>query len=194
MWYACQTGSRFVGCCRNNPCSRGCPPRSLAPASLDPTQQSRLKDQSCPTGSRWYTCAATDPPFVGCCELNPCALGSCPQAALAAGYLSPNPNIAASILGNGTSDSSSDSGPNVAAIVGGVVGGGVFLLLLSGLLFAWWWWRRRQRIRRAAAHSDVAATDLTSADFGNKPSPGSGMNYSGKLTAGRLSSPAHDVC
>ena len=92
-WYACGTGSNFVGCCRSEPCENGCPTGNLEPASFDPNWYGKFPDQECPSGSLWYTCQLTDPPFMGCCKSSPCG-GACPAGDLTAAFLSSNPKLA----------------------------------------------------------------------------------------------------
>ena len=95
-WYSCSGSSEsgFVGCCTNAPCANGCSDGSLKPASFNPAYYGQFSDQSCPLGSSWYTCAGTNPPFMGCCKSNPCSTG-CPAGDLTAGFLSSNPKLAA---------------------------------------------------------------------------------------------------
>ena len=92
-WYACGSGSNFVGCCTSEPCANSCPDGNLEPASFNSSYYGQFPDQQCPTGSRWYSCAYTDPPFLGCCKSSPCA-GGCPVGDLTAGFLSSNPAVA----------------------------------------------------------------------------------------------------
>lgn len=37
---------------------------------------------SCPVGGLSYTCATTNPTFLGCCDINPCYSGNCPPVSL----------------------------------------------------------------------------------------------------------------
>ena len=109
-WYACETGSKFVGCCNSSPCVNGCPDGNLCPASFDPEFYGKFKDQECPKGSRWYSCAYTSPPFLGCCKSPACGTG-CPVGDLTAGFLSSNPYIAEGYLSSLTSSASSSDKP-----------------------------------------------------------------------------------
>ncbi|OCK92398.1 uncharacterized protein K441DRAFT_570129, partial [Cenococcum geophilum 1.58] len=61
-WYSCGYGSRFVGCCKSQPCVNNCPAGNLEPASFDPSYYGKFPDQECSAGS-WYTCTGTTPPF-----------------------------------------------------------------------------------------------------------------------------------
>ena len=105
-WYACASGSNFVGCCNSEPCGNGCPDGNLAPASFDPNYYGQFPDQQCSSGSRWYTCLKTSPPFLGCCKSNPCASG-CPAGDVTAAFLSSNPKLAASFLPSSASSTAS---------------------------------------------------------------------------------------
>ena len=107
-WYACSSGSNFVGCCNSEPCSNGCPDGNLEPASFDPNYYGQFSDQQCSSGSRWYTCSKTSPPFLGCCKSNPCISG-CPVGDVTAGFLSSNPKLAAPFLPSGTSSTGSSA-------------------------------------------------------------------------------------
>ena len=90
-FYACQSGTNFVGCCNSEASSNGCSDGNLEPASFNTAYYGQFKDQECPTGSRWYTCTGTKPPFMGCCKSNPCSNDGCPAGDLTAGFLSSNP-------------------------------------------------------------------------------------------------------
>jgi hypothetical protein len=99
QWFVCTTGSRFIGCCDigKDPCHDGCPSASLRPASYDTNYDGRFADQRCSAGSLFYTCAKTNPPFLGCCKSNPCtsSSGGCPVNDLGAAFLSDNSTAAA---------------------------------------------------------------------------------------------------
>ncbi|KAF2459472.1 hypothetical protein BDY21DRAFT_191238 [Lineolata rhizophorae] len=90
-FHVCTSGSRFVGCCRSlDPCSDlGCSDGNIEPASFDASAYGTFSDQECPTGSSFYACADADPPFMGCCQSNPCNEG-CPDDDLTQAFLSPN--------------------------------------------------------------------------------------------------------
>lgn len=153
-WYSCGSGSRFVGCCDSAPCEYGCPDGNLKPASFDKNYYGKFSDQQCPTGSRWYTCSATDPPFLGCCKSNPCNQNGCPVGDLTAGFLSSNPQLAAAFSPSGGSPAAtsnptasskvSSSTPstinspskssNTGAIAGGTIAGVAAIALLIALL------------------------------------------------------------
>ncbi|TLD31628.1 hypothetical protein PspLS_02229 [Pyricularia sp. CBS 133598] len=90
--YICENGSEFIGCCDSNPCNvGGCPQSNLRPFTFSSNAYSKIPTQECANSdSLWYTCAYTDPPFIGCCKTNPCAdpKTSCPTSSLRAAKLS----------------------------------------------------------------------------------------------------------
>ena len=151
-WYSCGFGSRFVGCCRSsNACENGCSAGNLEPATFDPDSYGDFPDQECSIGL-WYTCTATNPPFLGCCKSNPCNIGSCPAGDLAAGFLSNDSAIAASFSPTGGASSTPTINPTssptststtqptsthnvpAGAIAGGAVGGAIIAAGLIGFL------------------------------------------------------------
>lgn len=109
-WYSCAS-SLFLGCCTSdNACSSvGCAAGNLQPASFDISLYGKIPDQNCPVDSLWYTCTATDPPFIGCCKINPCETGSCPANDLAAGILKADNDAAFSPTGGSSTTSSTTS-------------------------------------------------------------------------------------
>lgn len=86
VWHAIRIYAHFC---------TGCQAGSLAPSSFDPSQYSILIDQECDAGL-YYKCNFTTPTFLGCCQDNPCAAGSCSD--LAGAFLSNNPTDAAQFL------------------------------------------------------------------------------------------------
>ena len=117
-WYACSTDSLFVGCCNGSvsPCALGCPDGLLEPASFDPAYWGTFPDQECSIGSQWYTCANSEPPFMGCCKTNPCNAG-CPTGDLTPGYLSSDQALAAPFESDGSAPSGSAPSTTVAGFV-----------------------------------------------------------------------------
>jgi hypothetical protein len=85
-WYTCTSGSRFLGCCRTDPCVHDCPDGNLEPASFDPSIYGQFPDEICNIGSQFYTCVEK-PSFVGCCKTNPCQPQGCPEGDLSQAYL-----------------------------------------------------------------------------------------------------------
>lgn len=111
IFYACDSGANFVGCCDDYPCGDiGCSAGNLKPASFNASEYGNFADQQCPSGSKWYTCASIDPPFMGCCMSLPCSISTgCPDTDLTAGFLSSNPTIRAYFLPSSASSASESS-------------------------------------------------------------------------------------
>lgn len=123
-FYSCDSGSSFVGCCTVDPCSKGCNEGNLKPASFDVDDYSKLTDQQCSTGSRWYVCTDTQPPFLGCCKSNPCQNEGCPVGDLTAGFLDSNPKFAApfvSTAGTSISQLPLTANPTISPTTGTLV-------------------------------------------------------------------------
>jgi hypothetical protein len=76
-WYACTTGTKFVGCCSVNPCTEMCPTHALHPIAFDPSMFGKFADLSCGSGGGIFTCSKNQT-FYGCCKSNPCLDGGCP--------------------------------------------------------------------------------------------------------------------
>ncbi|RMJ13019.1 hypothetical protein CDV36_007325 [Fusarium kuroshium] len=92
-FYICKDSpTRFIGCCTLNPCGtrKGlCPDEHLEPATYD--SRYRIPPQGCVNDNfavSWYTCPKTNPPFLGCCAVDPCSRGGCPDRELRAAKLS----------------------------------------------------------------------------------------------------------
>ena len=95
-FFACDYGSRFLGCClatlsSNEVCGNGCPTSSLQPASFEKQIYTDVTDGQCNSSEgKWYTCPDALPlPFLGCCNVDPCQKG-CPAGGLVAATLSEN--------------------------------------------------------------------------------------------------------
>ena len=74
-WYACSTGSMFVGCCKLNPCENGCEAEFVGSALLTKEAFGRLPEANCSSGSTFYSCGAgntDDTYYWGCCKSYPC--------------------------------------------------------------------------------------------------------------------------
>jgi len=197
-WFACPSGSRFLGCCTSNPCQNGCLDGNLKPASFNGTDIGQFADQECVAG-QFYTCEKTNPPFLGCCKSNPCQAGQCPQTDLTAAFLSNDPAEAADFLPNAASATAvtlsvtegssitvataalapTSSSPSAhtrvsnGAIIGIALGGFVFcvcLLAISMFLFA-----RRSRVRQPSVNEKKQnAAEIPNDYFLNASSPGGG--------------------
>ncbi|KAL4755906.1 uncharacterized protein BDW70DRAFT_167201 [Aspergillus foveolatus] len=83
-WYVCPDEPYFVGCCTSVPCNNAisstCPQPDIRPASFDEVTYNKIKPHNCINShyDSWFTCNFTNPRFLGCCAINPCANGSCP--------------------------------------------------------------------------------------------------------------------
>ena len=157
-WHVCPTGSKFVGCCSGSvdPCDEttSCPQKNIRPASFDVAEYGTFPDQTCAADSNWYTCAGTNPAFMGCCKSNPCSSG-CPTEDLTAASLSDDeaaasafmtaspaaasPTVAATTI----PDTPYSAGDHVGAIAGGAIGG-VAGLCLAAIGVIWCMKRQRQ--------------------------------------------------
>ncbi len=114
-WYACELGTKFVGCCNNEPCSLGCEAGNLGPASFYQSQYGKFPDPICDRGSYPYTCAYSSPPFLDCCKSNPCN-GGCLDGDLTSMYLSDEPTQACKFYSEGCGSTSSSSSSEAAFI------------------------------------------------------------------------------
>lgn len=162
QWYACEAGSRFVGCCDDDPCSiRGCNQGNLKPASFNPAHHGTFPDLECNSGN-WYTCNGTSPPFMGCCKSNACAQG-CPTEDLAAGHMGNNEALASQFYTEESPSTSSKS--STRAIVGGAVGGVAGLIILASLLF--YYYRHAAKSRKAWSSGVDVRNSQNSEKVGN---------------------------
>jgi len=170
-WYACSSGSLFVGCCRINPCVADCPAGDLEPASFDPAFYGQFPDAECVAG-QWYTCSGTTPPFMGCCKSNPCQNG-CPTGDLTPGFLGGNPAIACFFQPAGCPTSpttSAPASPTVPAmlttaspkhihtptrVIVGATGGGMVGFILIILLAVHWYRHAAFTRRRQAEEAQI---------------------------------------
>lgn len=153
-FHICENTKReFIGCCTTDPCADGsglCQKANLRAASFSESSYLDIPPQSCDsTGGddHFYTCTANDPPFIGCCTINPCVNMTCPSANLRAAVLSSDHDDRASFLSPSTSSSSGkpsttakpgSNGLPSGAIAGIVVSVVVLLLLVAGFVL----WRR----------------------------------------------------
>ncbi|KAJ5915458.1 hypothetical protein N7466_011391 [Penicillium verhagenii] len=166
-WYVCPEAPYFVGCCSSDPCTNvdansTAPCQDVYPASFDPSIYNDILSNSCidPANSKWYTCAFTDPPFIGCCSKN----NRCPSNevacsdddVLAAAWNSSRPSQFTLFLDAGTDDDDDgDSGERGGGglsdgVLAGIVVGAVAALVIAGALV---WLFMRRRNKKAAAMS-----------------------------------------
>ncbi|CAG7559049.1 unnamed protein product [Fusarium equiseti] len=199
--YICEGATNeFIGCCTSDPCKGGigiCPKSDLRTTSFDADRYDDLKPQKCDDsrGSNvWWTCIAPEPPFMGCCETNPCGDG-CPTDKLVAAVLTKRESFRKSFLdpegaalsstasvasSSATSAVSSspvsendDGGLGTGAIAGIAVGSiALVITLIASLAFLCW--RRRQNERQA--HGMVAPGQSHGVSEAVQPTP---MGYNG---------------
>ncbi|KAL6237966.1 hypothetical protein BDW75DRAFT_228315 [Aspergillus navahoensis] len=165
-WYACPDEPRFIGCCASAPCTNAtssvCPAPDLRSASFDGAVFDNITPNTCINSlpENFYTCNFTDPPFLGCCGINPCALGSCPlEELIPAAWSSSrqyNLFLDARIV-NSTSHLSS------GAIAGIAIGGVAALAAILIALFFLLRWRQRRKSRSA---SSERPRKTSSSDYG----------------------------
>ncbi|KAF7548027.1 hypothetical protein G7046_g8814 [Stylonectria norvegica] len=171
-FFICQDSAvEFIGCCTSDPCAdkKGvCPDEDLRTSSFNTDSYDDLAPQACddPRGNDiWFTCKFNTPPFLGCCDSNPCANGSCPQTDLVPAKLSGdktarmaflNPEGTASATSSATKSatasastsaaSDDDGGLGTGAIAGIAVAAGVVgLCILAGLIWRLCWVPRKRR-------------------------------------------------
>ncbi|KAF4341157.1 hypothetical protein FBEOM_5027 [Fusarium beomiforme] len=180
-FYVCEDDdTQFIGCCVNDPCGRNngtCPDGDLRVTTFDSDAYIKIPQQDCDNSQgvdNWYTCAYTDPPFLGCCSQNACNSG-CPRSRLVPAklskiernrldFLDPSndessaTSSASSTVSQTTSETASETasststaganeseGLGAGAIVGIAVGASVGGLIAI-ILVAWLlWWRPRQK-------------------------------------------------
>ena len=152
VFYSCDYGSRFLGCCANTSpnevCANGCSSGSdLEVAAFESMYYENISPQSCDSTdgdeeAEWYTCLITSPPFLGCCTSNPCTQDGCPSNDLVAARLSTNETSKESFSAITFRDPST-SHDRTGAIIGSVLGGLVFIVVVQCALF--WYWRRVRR-------------------------------------------------
>lgn len=109
-------------------------------------------------GIAWYTCAASQPPFMGCCAVNPYQAIGCPASALRAAALSTNRTDADALLHGrraaASSGSASAGAPSAtgraprrrSGAAGLSVGATAAALVLAAALVVWL--RRRFEVKR----------------------------------------------
>ncbi|KAL6915849.1 hypothetical protein ACHAPO_005306 [Fusarium lateritium] len=206
QFYICEDDdTQFVGCCVNDPCGKNngtCPDGDLRATTFDSDSYSDLPSQDCDNSQgvdNWYTCAFTNPPFLGCCSQNACASG-CPRDRLVPAKLSEIENnrldflhprsekttSSASETASATASSTSaanaddDEGLSTGATAGIAVGasvGGLFVLAMLAWLF---WLRPRQKKKsERALQAASTAPALGPAGSDHPQSPMSGPIHQG---------------
>ncbi|EUC47750.1 hypothetical protein COCMIDRAFT_3375 [Bipolaris oryzae ATCC 44560] len=157
-WYACASGSNFVGCCTSDPCANGCVQGNIRPGGYNISHHGEWPDASCGSASDFFTCNAGDT-FWGCCKTNPCA--ATPPATCAQGDLVPafmeRPEQFNTYVSQDKQENPSDSGKtNTGAIVGGVVGGVVVLAIIGVIIFI----VLRKRKNKKTTEGDMGAATM----------------------------------
>ena len=95
QFFVCEGNTtEFLGCCNSDPCVNDgvCPDDDLRVATFNKDRYEDLPREECAPGADhlWYTCAFNNPPFMGCCQENPCATGEgCATADLGPAFLAP---------------------------------------------------------------------------------------------------------
>lgn len=205
-FHICENTKReFIGCCTMDPCADGsglCEKTNLRAASFSESSYLDIPPQSCDsTGGddHFYTCTANDPPFLGCCTINPCVNMTCPSANLRAAVLSSDHDDRASFLAPSTSSSSGkpsttaktgSNGLSSGAIAGIVVGVVALVILAAGFVL----WRRYNWTPFGSAksgHGDISSSRSSNDALVDSPrTPGSGhTNTSPFSTHSHLSDP-----
>ncbi|KAL6412153.1 hypothetical protein AUP68_04536 [Ilyonectria robusta] len=118
-FYICEgDATEFIGCCTSNPCGANkgvCPSGNLRASSFNQDVYADLPQQNCSNSAgvtNWYTCAYTNPPFMGCCSESACNSG-CARSNLVPAVLSSNENNKLDFLtpdGDSSQTSASPSG------------------------------------------------------------------------------------
>ncbi|KAH6894710.1 hypothetical protein B0T10DRAFT_456936 [Thelonectria olida] len=189
-FYICEgTWKEFFGYCTSDPCAGDvgeCPQDDLRKASFNRDRYEDIPQQDCNDAkgiSQWYTCAYTEPSFVGCCRQVACILDEgCPERDLAVIDLTTsNPQAREHLLnagnkkpsGSGTkhtdlstptpTPTSSVNRPkipgagwrpfNAGEVAGVTVGVALLALIVFGLLGKVWW-AQRSGIRSTPASSE----------------------------------------
>lgn len=201
-FHICENTKReFIGCCTEDPCADGsglCEKANLRAASFSESSYLDIQPQSCDsTGGddHFYTCTANDPPFIGCCTINPCVNKTCPSANLRAAVLSSDHDDRASFLSPSSGKSSvaqktGSNGLSSGAIAGIVISLVALLILVAGFVL---WKRYNWNPLKSSkpGHRDVSSPNsITGALMDSPKTPGSGhTNSSAFSTHAQLNDP-----
>lgn len=169
-FHVCQDSDvEFLGCCTTDPCSAGgvCPEGDLRNASFSFDQYHDIPPQACSNSNAlWYTCQGINPPFMGCCSVNPCSKGMCPEADLYPAKLSSNSASRSVFLTAATSTSTaapaSQSGISLSpGAIAGISIGAVALVLAVIVscvyIFKRGWYARRKTERASYTKSFIGS-------------------------------------
>ncbi len=149
-FYACDYGTRFLGCCADTTKDQVCTGRcdDLRAATFDANYYNYVPPNDCGDfKSQWYTCASTIPPFMGCCRQNPCSGNGCPQDELTPAQLSTNETRKAA-FSSVLIEKPSAAQEHIGAIAGGAAGGLAIIVTVTFIIL-WFRWKkaRSQRVR-----------------------------------------------
>lgn len=166
-FYVCDDKpSKFLGCCTVDPCKTdngACPDDNLRTTSYDKFSHNSITPQTCQSDKpevRWWTCGATDEPFMGCCSVDACSKNGCPDNKLFAAKLSDDDDDAAVFLPP-TSEQRSDGGLSKGAVGGIAAGAAVAALLAIGaLVFFFLRRRKRKQIRNSSSYEPYAGQPI----------------------------------
>ncbi|KAL5341206.1 hypothetical protein BJX70DRAFT_359073 [Aspergillus crustosus] len=201
-WYVCPDEPYFVGCCSSDPCSNSnsnttspCP--DVYAASFDTSVFDLIRPNTCidSDNSHWYTCNFTSPPFLGCCDSNPCdTTDGCPaDDVLPAAWSSSRDDQFELFLDEPSGDDADDdddSGLSGGAIAGIAIGAAAAVILILAAL----WFLRRRRQKGHARNSSVTAGEhqrMYTGEYGTYQNPASPYQpsssspYQGAFTARR---------
>ncbi|CAF3513212.1 hypothetical protein SNK03_007048 [Fusarium graminearum] len=185
-FYICEDDdTQFIGCCLNDPCGKNngtCPDGDLRATTFESDKYAKLPAQDCDNSQgvdNWYTCAFTNPPFLGCCSQNACGSG-CPRDRLVPAKLSEiennrldflNPRSDESTTASSASETASatasststvnandDDGLGTGAMAGIAVGASIGGLFVLGLLAWLFWLRPRQKKKKNEKALQAAST------------------------------------
>jgi hypothetical protein len=180
--YACQNGTRFIGCCATDPCVAGCFGNNLRPAGMSARVYSLSPGGTCGGSTQFWTCLA-GPSFWGCCNSNPCGNNAtCPTGNLEPALMDRSAQIeyfgALNVLLSSTIPSATSS-PSVSAsispppsnfnsssasgaVIGGAIGGAVaFLASVGAIVFFLCYRKKREHKSTANETSDHANTAIS---------------------------------
>lgn len=193
-FHICENTKReFIGCCTTDPCSDGsglCENANLRAASFSESSYLDIPPQSCDsTGgdNHFYTCTANDPPFIGCCTINPCVNMTCPSANLRSAVLSSDHDDRASFLSPSSSSSGAKSSGSAkpgsnglsSGAVAGIVVGVVVLLILIGAFVLWRRYNWNPLKSSKSKHRDNSVLRSSDDNLMDSPkTPGSGHTNS----------------